>query len=142
MDPYPTESSQELSSMAQTFPGWQAPPVRPSAPAGRGRRWPWLVLGFVELAAAGPMLVAFAMTGLVAGVMGLAAGGTANAAVGLVLMLAAGPVAGLAAAAVAIALFAPAVSRFSRSVVFAVLMGGLLAGTAVEYVGWVAPALG
>ncbi|MGW2251250.1 hypothetical protein ACWCXH_13710 [Kitasatospora sp. NPDC001660] len=124
--------------MAHTDSGWQVAPARS---AGGGCSWPWLVLGVAELLVAGTMLAQFALIGLVAGVMGLAAGSSVGAVVGLVAMLAAGPLAGLLVAGLGAALIPRQVRRTNGSAVFTLLMGGVLAGTAIEYVGWIHPAL-
>ncbi|MEE1783318.1 hypothetical protein PUR71_10385 [Streptomyces sp. SP17BM10] len=124
--------------MAHTSTGWQAVPARP---AGGARSWPWLVLGMAEFLAAGTMLAQFVVVGLMAGVMGLAAGSSVGAVAGLIAMLAAGPLAGLLVAGLGAALIPARVRRRNGAAVFPLLMAGLLAGTAVEYFGWIHPAL-
>ena len=56
------------------------------------------------------------------------------------LLLAAGPPVGLALAATALAV--PDVRRAGRVALFALFAAGLLCGTAVEWFGWIRPALG
>ncbi|MEV7023043.1 hypothetical protein [Kitasatospora sp. NPDC093558] len=124
--------------MANTDTGWN---VVPRQAAGSGRSWPWLVLGVAETLAAGTMLTQFAVVGLVAGVMGLAAGSPVGAVAGLVAMLAAGPLTGLLVTGLGTALIPRQVRRRNGSAVFTLLMGGVLAGTAVEYFGWIYPAV-
>ncbi|MFI6848532.1 hypothetical protein ACIBJD_28515 [Kitasatospora sp. NPDC050467] len=121
--------------MAQSYPGWQAP-ARPNGE----RVWPWLLLGIAELLAAAPMLTLMFGGGLVVGVMGLASGSTVATVLGVVLLLLLGPALGLALPA--LALFSPSVRRMNRAALFALHCFGLLVGTAVEYVGWIRPAMG
>ncbi|MEU8511403.1 hypothetical protein AB0C76_07445 [Kitasatospora sp. NPDC048722] len=125
--------------MAHTDSGWQAVPARP---VGGGRGWPWFVLGAAELLAAGTMLAQFVVVGLMCGVMGLAAGASVGAVAGLIAMLAAGPLTGLLVAGLGAALVPAQVRRRNGAAVFALLMAGLLAGTTIEYLGWIHPAVG
>ncbi|AUY49334.1 hypothetical protein [Streptomyces sp. CB01881] len=122
--------------MAQTFTGWQQTP----APHRGERVWPWLLVGAAEVLAAAPMLTMVAGGGLVAGVMGLAAGSSAADVLLLVLMLALGPLLGVAVPA--LLLLVPAVRRTNAGALFALHCTGLLLGTAVEYFTWIRPAMG
>ncbi|RKT11185.1 hypothetical protein BX285_5120 [Streptomyces sp. 1114.5] len=121
--------------MAQYLPGERALPGRPATPGRRNRIA--LALGVGQLLLAAPMLAQVLTGGLVVAVMGLAAGGPAVAVLPLVLLLTGGPLLGLGAAALV-----ARVRGLPGSVRFAVLASGLLLGTAVEYLGWVRPAIG
>ncbi|MFF1908887.1 hypothetical protein [Kitasatospora sp. NPDC058218] len=121
--------------MAETYAGRQ-PRTRP----GGDRTWPWVLLGVVQLIAAGPMLGLIVGGVLAVTVMGLASGGTTAAVAGFALLPALGP--GLGLALPALALLSPAVRRVNRAALFALHCFGLLIGTTVEYVGWVGPAIG
>ncbi|GAA2272418.1 MULTISPECIES: hypothetical protein [Kitasatospora] len=101
--------------------------------------WPWVLLGLLQLLAATPMLTMILGGGLVAGVMGLASGGTVGAVVLLALLLVSGPALGLALPA--LMLLSPAVRRGNRAALFALHCCGLLLGTAIEYFCWIAPAM-
>ncbi|WP_030059958.1 MULTISPECIES: hypothetical protein [Streptomyces] len=121
--------------MAQTRPGEQALPGGPAAPGRRNRLA--LALGVGQLLLAAPMLATVATGGLVVAVMGLAAGGPAVAVLPLVLLLTVGPLVGLGLAALI-----ARTQGLPRDVRFPVIAFGLLLGTAVEYFGWVRPAIG
>ncbi|WP_406204821.1 hypothetical protein OH807_29530 [Kitasatospora sp. NBC_01560] len=121
--------------MAQTFTG----PQIQARPAG-GRVWPWLLLGVAQVALAVPMLTLMLGGGMVAGVMGLAAGSTAADALLLMVLMALGPLLGLMLPA--LSLLVPSVRRTNPGALFALLCFGLLVGTAVEYFAWVRPAMG
>ncbi|MEU7636081.1 MULTISPECIES: hypothetical protein [unclassified Streptomyces] len=115
--------------------GFGGPPrTRP----GGERDWPWIVLGMVQLLAAAPMLVMMVGGGVMAGLMGLAGGGAPGQVLLLAVLLAAGPVLGLAVPL--LMLLSPAVRRVNRAALFALHCCGLLSGTAIGYFGWVAPA--
>ncbi|MGF1430149.1 hypothetical protein [Kitasatospora sp. LaBMicrA B282] len=109
-------------------PGWpvQGGVVRRDA----GSRW-WGVLVAVELACALPMLAMMGVLGLMIGVWGLAEGEAAGAVLGFELELVAGPLLGLALPA--LLLLVPAVRPGARGARAALLCGGLLVGTAIEY---------
>ncbi|GAB7180328.1 hypothetical protein ATKI12_0159 [Kitasatospora sp. Ki12] len=115
--------------MAQTLPG------RPTLPGKRNLLA--AALGVGQLLLAAPMLATLVTGGLVVAVMGLAAGASALALLPLVLLLAAGPLLGLGITALIVR-----GQRFPRGVGFPVVSFGLLLGTAVEYFGWIRPALG
>ncbi|MER7771768.1 hypothetical protein [Kitasatospora sp. NPDC096140] len=115
--------------MAQTVPGRQALPGKRNRLA--------LALGVGELLLAAPMLATVAAGGLVVAVMGLAAGGSAVAVLLLALLLAAGPLLGLG-----LGFLVARLQRLPRDVAFPVVGFGLLLGTAVEYFGWIRPAMG
>ncbi|MFH8678875.1 hypothetical protein [Streptomyces lydicus] len=106
-------------------------------PAGKAA-WPWVLLGLLQLLAAVPMLAVIVSGGLVAGIMGLASGGSVSV-VGMVLLLISGPALGLALPA--LMLLSPVVRRSNRHPLFALHCSGLLCGTAIEYFFWVAPAM-
>ncbi|MBV6699613.1 hypothetical protein [Kitasatospora aureofaciens] len=114
--------------MAQTFTGR----------TDGGRTWPLLVLGVVELFVAGPMLAMLVMTGLVAGVMGLASGSSAVVVLGLALLLALGPLLGLGLGFLLVRVF----ELRREPGAFPLISFGLLAGTAIEYLCWIRPAIG
>ncbi|WP_030242087.1 hypothetical protein [Streptomyces sp. NRRL S-350] len=113
----------------------QTASVEQSAPARRNRIA--LALGVGQLLFAAPMLAAVVTGGLVAAMMGLAAGGPAVALLPLAALLAAGPLLGSGLAA----LIARA-QGLSKDIAFPVKAFGLLLGTAVEYFAWIRPAIG
>ncbi|KIZ15381.1 hypothetical protein [Streptomyces natalensis] len=100
--------------------------------------WPWILLGVLQLLAAMPMLALIVGGGLVAGIMGLASGGSVGMAVPLLLLLS-GPALGLGLPA--LMLLSPVVRRSNRHSLFALHCSGLLCGTAIEYFFWVSPAM-
>ncbi|MEU9044005.1 MULTISPECIES: hypothetical protein [unclassified Kitasatospora] len=115
--------------MAQSLTGRQALPGKRNRLA--------LALGVGQLLLAAPMLATLATGGLVVAVMGLAAGASAPAVLLLALLLTAGPLIGLGVAFLIVRL-----QGLPRDVAFPAVSFGLLLGTAVEYFGWIRPALG
>ncbi|MEV7773163.1 hypothetical protein [Kitasatospora sp. NPDC086791] len=121
--------------MARSVPGRRTDLVRPALPGKRNGIA--LALGAVQLLLAAPMLATLGTAGLVVAVMGMAAGGSVGAVLLLALLLAAGPLLGLGLAFLVVRL-----RRLPGDVAFPAVSFGLLLGTAIEYVGWIRPALG
>ncbi|MFD8752658.1 hypothetical protein ACFV0O_17005 [Kitasatospora sp. NPDC059577] len=121
--------------MAQSVPGRPTTLGAPGLPGRRNRVA--LALGVGQLLLAAPMLATLGAGGLVVAVMGLAAGSSPAAVLLLALLLAAGPLLGLGLAFLVVRL-----RRLPADVAFPTAGFGLLVGTAIEYVGWIRPALG
>lgn len=126
--------------MAQTFNGRQLPEPRTAPHRPGGPTWLWASVGLALLLPSAWMVLSAVGHLLVAGVMIMASGESVDTVAGGLLLLLVGPLAGTGIAATA--LLSRDVRRLNRAALFALLSAGLLVGTAVEYVGWIAPAIG
>jgi hypothetical protein len=97
------------------------------------------VTGFACLLGAVAMLVQTVVAVLISAAFMAGDGSGVLDVLGLFLLPAAGPAAGLALVASALAV--PDVRRADRAALFALFAAGLLCGTAVEWFGWIRPAM-